>query len=131
MLSRVPVSEFLAYLQRQDRPRRCPHCGLQTCSEAGLLGRVVAHMGGEVHPCRRLGGSPRRPTDPWLMNAWSERLWDWGWESARGKAWGRSAGRQVKDAPGPGGDRPHLPGYFIPGTSRQGEEENMWAFHSP
>ena len=38
---------------------------------------------------------------------------------------------RLKDAPGPGGDRPYLPGYFISGTSHQGEEEKLWAFHSP
>ena len=104
--------------------------GLQICSEAGLPGRVVANVGGEVHPRGGLealfGG---RQTQ--LKNVQPERLWDWSWESTRGKAWGRSAGHQVKDAPGPGGDRPHLPGYFISGTSHQGEEEKLWAFHSP
>lgn len=55
-----------------------PAYSLQTCSEAGPPGRGVVPVGGKVLPHRRLGGSLWRLTDPRLMNAGPERLWDCG-----------------------------------------------------
>lgn len=85
-LSRVPVSEFLTYLQRQDRPRRCL-LWLTDLFRSGApgswwrtwVGRSI-HAGGLE---ALFGGQETH----WPMNTWSERLWDWGWESARGEAW--------------------------------------------